>query len=289
MAIRFGSSGCGIEFAEEDNSFLLFVPDFIKRKGLNAFEYSFGHGYRMHEETAREVGLLFRKYDIKVSIHAPYYINFANPDEEMYHKSEGYLRTGIKFLRAFGYADHLVFHSGSCGKEDRQICLDRIKYRFDKTFDKFEKEGLFKDIWLCPETMGKPLQIGSYKEVVDFCLIHPKVVPTFDFGHINALTQGSLKGKDDYKRIIDYSIEKLGKEKMDNCHIHFSKIQYGEKGEIRHLNFEDDIYGPDYEPLMEILADYKLGARVISESAGMQPRDAKIMKDYFEKYSNSLK
>lgn len=281
--IRFGPSGCGEEFLEEGYASLLQVPDFIKSKGLNAFEYSFGHGYRMREELARTAGKLFQENDIKVSIHAPYYINFANPEEEMYQKSEGYLRTGIKFLRYFGNADHLVFHTGSCGKIERKQCIALATKRLEETMDRFEEEKLLEGIWLCPETMGKPLQIGTYKEIVDLCKLNSHLVPTFDFGHINALTQGSLKGKEEYKHILDYAIEILGKDRVNNCHIHFSKIQYGEKGEIRHLNFEDEIYGPDYEPLMEVLADYNLEARVISESAGMQPRDAKIMKDFYDK------
>ncbi len=237
----------------------------------------------MSSELAETAGQKFKENDIKVSIHAPYYINFANPEEDMYAKSEGYLRTGIKMLRAFGYADHLVFHSGSQGKATREEAIGLITKRFQKTFDTFEEEKLLAGLWLCPEAMGKPMQIGTYKEVVDLCTINSHLVPTFDFGHINALTQGSLKTKEDYKMIFDYAIEKLGKERINNLHIHFSKIQYGEKGEIRHLNFEDEIYGPNFEPLMELLHDYDISARVISESAGQQVRDALIMKKYYEK------
>ena len=76
----------------------------------------------------------------------------------------------------------------------------------------------------------------------------------------------------------------LGFERTNNCHIHFSKIQYGDKGEIRHLNFDDTIYGPDFEPMIDALIDLKLdNPRVICESRGMQPKDALTMKKYYEK------
>ncbi len=284
MITRFGPSGCGIEFENEGKASIFEVPDWLKARGLNAFEYSFGHGYRMKTDTAQAVGKKFRENDILVSVHAPYFINFANPDPDMYAKSEGYIRTGIKFLKAFDYADHLVFHSGFCGGKERDECINLIKSRFIECFSKMEEEGLLTDIWLCPETMGKPAQIGTYTEVVDLCLTNSHLVPTFDFGHINALTHGGLKNKEDYKRVFDYAIEKLGMERINNCHIHFSKIEYGEKGEIRHLNFEDEIYGPNYEPMIEVIKEYNLTPRIISESAGMQPRDASIMKKYYDNH-----
>ena len=67
-------------------------------------------------------------------------------------------------------------------------------------------------------------------------------MPTFDFGHINCITKGGLTCKENYLEIFKYCIEKLGFERTKNCHIHFSKIEYGEKGEIRHLNYDDMIY-----------------------------------------------
>jgi deoxyribonuclease-4 len=130
--------------------------------------------------------------------------------------------------------------------------------------------------------MGKSAQIGTYEEVLDFCTIYDKYIPTFDFGHINALTQGTLKTKDDYKKIIDRSIEVIGEDKTNMCHIHFSKIEYGAKGEIKHLTLEDEIYGPEFEPLAEILNEYKMSPVVISESKEYMARDARILKDIYE-------
>ena len=162
--IRFGPAGCGDEFTEEGFSSIFDVPTWLKARGLNACEYSFGHGFQMNTSTAKEAGKLFEANDIKLSLHAPYYINFANPEEEMYQKSVGYIATSIKFIRAFGYADHIVFHPGSCGKQTRSDAVNLIKYRLQETFDKFEQDNLLDNIYICPETMGKPMQIGTYEE-----------------------------------------------------------------------------------------------------------------------------
>lgn len=286
--VLFGPSGCGDEFYNEGYKDIFQVPKWLKEKGLDAYEYSFGHGYQMSSQTAQKAGELFKEHNIKLSLHAPFYINFANPDEVMYQKTQGYLYTGIKFLRAFG-ADKLVFHSASCGKLARQDALKLTHKRFLETFDKLESEGLLEGLFMCPETMGKSMQIGTYNEIIDLCTINSHLVPTFDFGHINALQQGTLKTEDDYKKIFDYSLEKLGYEKTNNCHIHFSKIQYGPKGEIRHLNFDDLIYGPDFEPLAKALIDYNLSPRVICESMSLMPHDALIMKKIYNNLLDKIK
>ncbi len=279
--VLFGPSGCGEEFYNEGHKGLLEVPKWIKEYGLDAYEYSFGHGYQMSSDMATKAGQLFKEYGIKLSLHAPFYINFANPDEEMYAKTIGYIYTGIKFLKAFG-ADRLVFHSASCGKLTREEALKLTSERFKETFGKLEEEGAFDGSFLlCPETMGKTMQIGDYKEVVDLCTINSNLVPTFDFGHINSIEQGGMKSKEDFKRVIDYSIEKLGFEKTNNSHIHFSKIQYGPKGEIRHLNYDDVVYGPEFDGLAEVLVEYDLSPRVICESMSMMPHDAKLMKKIY--------
>lgn len=281
MEALFGPSGGGEEFYNAGNKSILEIPKWIKEYGLDAFEYSFGHGYQMSEEKAKEAGKYFKDYNIKLSLHAPFYINFANPDEEMFIKSCGYINTGIKFLRAFG-SDRLVFHSASCGKLSRQEALNLTHKRFNEFFNKLDEEGVLDGIYLCPETMGKTMQIGTWNEVIDLCQINNHLVPTFDFGHINAIEQGKLKEKDDYKKILEYSIEKLGFERTTNCHIHFSKIQYGLKGEIKHLNYDDIIYGPDFDPLAEALIDLQLTPRVICESMSQMPHDALLMKNIYK-------
>ena len=130
--------------------------------------------------------------------------------------------------------------------------------------------------------MGKSAQIGTYEEILDFCTIYDHYIPTFDFGHINALTQGTLKSYDDYKKIIDRSIEIIGSEKTKICHIHFSKIEYSTKGEVKHLDLGDTIYGPEFAPLAKLLKDYNMESTVICESKEYQGRDAIALKDIFK-------
>ena len=136
----------------------------------------------------------------------------------------------------------------------------------------------------CPETMGKMAQIGTIEEITEICAIDKIYVPTVDFGHVNSREQGSLVTKEDYISRLSFMIDKLGYEKMKHFHIHFSKIQYSVKGEIKHLNFDDQVFGPNFEPLADALIELNLEPVVICESAGQQDNDALYMKNcYFSK------
>lgn len=282
MSTLFGPAGNSESFHAEGNKNTLQAPKWVKARGLNAFEYSFGRGYTMPTETARKIGEAFKEEGIELSLHAPYFINFATPDEVLLGKTQGYITTGLKFLRAFG-ASRLVFHPASCGKMERSEAFKIAKERILELVNSLDEQGLLEGIELCPETMGKQMQIGTYEEVLEICAGNPHLIPTFDFGHINALSHGSLKTKDGFKKILQRSIDVIGYEKTNNCHIHFSKIQFGDKGEIRHLNFDDQIYGPNFEPLGEALIELDLHPHIICESAGHMAEDAAEMKRIYKK------
>ena len=135
-----------------------------------------------------------------------------------------------------------------------------------------------QDLLFCPETMGKLGQIGTLEEIVAFCKIDEIFLPAIDFGHINAREGGSLKTVSDYKSRLEYMVGELGYERVKHFHVHFSKIQYSVKGEVRHLTFEDETYGPEFEPLAVALKELKLEPYIVSESAGTQAEDALAMK-----------
>ena len=152
-----------------------------------------------------------------------------------------------------------------------------------KLVKKIDEQKFDFDFFLCPETMGKSQQLGTYEEVAEICTYADYLVPTLDFGHINALTQGGLKEASDFEKIFKFLIDKIGRSKVENIHIHFSKIEYGAKGEIKHLTFDDSIYGPNFEDLAKVL--HKLDIKnpvIICESRGTQAEDANSMKKIYE-------
>ncbi|MFR6640543.1 MAG: TIM barrel protein [Christensenellales bacterium] len=172
------------------------------------------------------------------------------------------------------------FHPASQGKAEREEAVALARDNIAKMMTVLGETLPFSDYILCPETMGKIRQIGTVEEIVSFCKLDPHLYPCYDFGHINCYMHGGLKTEDDYRRIIDYTFAELGEEKAKNIHIHFSKIQYGESGEIRHLTFADTIYGPEYAPLAKIIDEYRMTPFIVCESDGTMAEDALNMKKH---------
>lgn len=277
--IRFGPSGNCEAFYEAGNKQTWQEPAWLKSLNLNAFEYSFGLGQFLSTETATKIAEEAKKNDVEVSVHAPYYINFVNMSDVAYENNFKFLLGSLKNLKELG-GRHCVVHIGSQMKFTRVEALSNIKQNFTD-FLKEKRQGEYADLILCPEAMGKYTQIGTYDEMFEICSWDDCLIPTLDFGHINCVLQGDLKTKEDFKHILQKGIDKLGYEKMKDLHIHFSKIMYGAKGEIKHLTFEDTEFGPDYEPMIDAIIELKLEPVVISESSGTQAPDAKTMRDYY--------
>ena len=277
--IKFGPSGNSeayhnAGFVGSENS-----AKWVKELGLDCFEYSFGRGVNLADKKAEEIGESFYKQGIEISVHAPYFINYAGLDEEKVNNSYGYLLSSLKAGKLMG-AKRVVFHPASQGKLSREEAVSLTKKRLEILADKIIAGG-YDDMIICPETMGKSAQIGTTEEIAEFCAIAPFYYPCLDFGHINSRELGSLKTVDDYIKNLEI-IEKIaGVEKLKNMHVHFSKIQYGAKGEIKHLTFEDTTYGPEFYPLAVALKMKNATPYIISESAGTQDIDAKIMKDIY--------
>ena len=284
--IKFGPSGNSESFYAQGYSHTEQSAKFVRDMGLDCFEYSFGRGVRMSEAKAISIGEAFAAQSVEISVHAPYYINFANPSEESAAKSYNYVLDSARVLKLMG-GKRCVFHSATQGKLDREEAVALTEERLKVLRDYIYLNGL-QDLYFCPETMGKLAQIGTLEEIVRFCKIDPIYLPAVDFGHLNAREQGSLKTVGDYRSRLEYMIGELGYERIKYFHIHFSKIQYSSKGEVRHLTFADDVYGPEFEPLAVALKQLKLEPYVVSESAGTQAEDALAMKQMYERAEGSV-
>lgn len=277
--IKFGPSGNCESFYAEGYNHTEEAAAFVKNRGLDCFEYSFGRGVRMSEDKAISIGEAFKAADVEISVHAPYFINFANPDDEMAAKSYGYVLDSAKMAKLMG-GKRIVFHPAAQGKATREEAVALTEERLKILRDYIYLNDL-QDMMFCPETMGKLAQVGTVEEIVRFCKVDSVFTPCVDFGHINAREQGTLKTVGDYRSRLQYMIDELGFDRMQNFHVHFSKIMYSAKGEIKHLTFEDSVYGPEFEPLAVALKELKLQPYIVSESAGTQAEDAKYMKNAY--------
>lgn len=280
MSSLFGPAGTAESFKAQGYKTTLQIPEYLEKAGLDAFEYQCGRGVNIGEEKAVQFGNLAKEKGITLSLHAPYYISMSSTEEEKRLNSVNYILASARAVNAMG-GDRIIVHTGSCGKISREEALRLALDTMRLSLDALDREGL-GHIHICPETMGKVNQLGTLYEVIELCKIDERLIPCIDFGHLNARDLGCLKSFADYENVFTSIRDALGEERLKCFHSHFSKIEYTAGGEKRHLTFEDTVYGPDFEPVMELSAKYGCSNRFICESAGTQTEDAKQMKDYYE-------
>ena len=276
----FGPAGLADSFKTKGYKKSIQVADYLSEYGLTAFEYQAGRGVKIGTEAAKQLGGVLADKNIQVSIHAPYFISMSSVEEEKRLNSVNYILQSATALDAMG-GRRVIFHSGSCGKITRQEALNKALNTMGLMMEAIDANGL-GHMTLCPETMGKVNQLGSLDEVLALCSVDKRILPCIDFGHLNARDGGIIKGKDDYLRIIDRMAEKLKDDRFMYFHSHFSKIEYTTGGEKRHLTFRDTVWGPEFEPLMDVVYENNLSPVFICESAGTQTEDAQAMKLYYE-------
>lgn len=277
---KFGPAGTAESFKTMGYKKSTQLGDYLTKFDLDHFEYQCGQGVRVSESAAKEIGSALAAAGITVSVHAPYFISLSSVEEEKRLNSINYILDSAKAVNAMG-GDRIIIHSGSCSKMTREEALELAKDTMKHARAALIEAGL-EHIHCCPETMGKINQLGDLNEVMELCLVDDSFIPCIDFGHLNARTLGSIKGAQEYAVILDTIENKLGSDRLKIFHSHFSKIEYTEKGgEKKHLTFEDTIYGPQFEPLMELVYKKSLSPTFICESAGTQTEDAAAMKKYY--------
>lgn len=249
--------------------------DYLKERGADVFEYQCGRGVNIREEKAVAIGKKAAQLGIELTLHAPYYISLASAEQEKRDNSVKYILQSAQAAKWMG-ATRIVVHPGGLGKMSRADACEAAAETLVRAVDALRVEGL-DSVTVCPEVMGKINQLGDLSEVLSFCRRFECMLPCVDFGHLNSRLHGEL----DYVSALDEIFNTIGSDRARNMHIHFSKIEYSAGGEVRHLTFADEQFGPDYRPLMEELARRDMRPVVICESAGTQTDDALTMKQYY--------
>ncbi len=281
MKALFGPAGNSDSFTAHVSKASVDAPGWLRGIGLDAYEYQCGKGVNIGEGTARTLGREAARHGIALSLHAPYFINLANPDPESRKKTAGYILASCRAADWMG-AVRVVIHSGTLLKRTRREALDIALGALREIVRICDGEG-YGHLALCPETMGKIGQLGDLDEVLELCTLDERLVPCVDFGHLYARSLGILQGEAATSAILDRIAEVLGEERASSFHSHFSKIEFTPNGgEKMHLTFDQDRFGPDFTPLMRELAVRRWSPVIICESDGTQAEDALQMKRTYE-------
>ncbi len=231
------------------------------------------------EPSARAIGEAARAHGVTLSLHTPYYINLSSGEAERREKNIGYVLQSCAAAAAMG-AQRMVVHCGGVGKQSRSQAMQHSRENVRLLLDAVEQAGYTQT--LCLETMGKVGVIGTAEEVCELVALDDRLLPCIDFGHLSARTCGHCNSREEFAAVLDLLENRIGVGRARVLHAHFSKIEYTDKGEMRHLTFADERYGPEFAPLARLLRERGYEPTIICESAGTQAEDALTMKQIYE-------
>ena len=242
----------------------------IAELGLDCMELEFGQGVRMGECSARLVADVATRERVRLSAHAPYFINLNAREPEKVRASQGRILQAARIAAICG-AESVTFHAAFYLGDPPEKTYNTVKKYLGEVLDQLGQESI--RVRLSPEVTGKGSQFGTIDELLNLSAELEGVAPCIDFSHWHART-GKFNSYPEFTAVLRQVEERLGRAALDDMHIHVSGIKYGGKGEISHLNLgESDLR---YVELLNALKDYSVKGIVICESPNLE-EDAMLL------------
>jgi len=273
--LLFGTAG--IPISTPDRNTLNGVA-FVRELNLDVMELEFVRMINIKKEVAPKVKKAAKKNNVTLTCHAPYYINLNSHEKAKARASVGRILNSARIANLCG-AFSVCFHAGFYQKDPPGEVYNNIKDALEEITDTLKDEG--NKIWIRPETTGKASQFGSIKELLNLSAEFDNVMPCIDFSHLCARENGKVNSYQEFSKTLEQVEKVLGKTGLNNMHIHVSGIEYGEKGERRHLVLKDSEF--KYKELLKALKEFKVKGVVISESPNIE-KDALLMKKEYENF-----
>jgi len=251
---------------------------YVRSVGLNAMEVEFVQGVRMSRESAEELGNVAKELGVRLSVHAPYFINLCSEEESKVEASLRRLMESLDRGNAMG-ATVVVFHPAYYGKRGPAGCYAMVRDSVYRLLEWMSKEDIGTRLGL--EVAGRKSQFGDIEEI--FGLVKeigdPRVVAVVDWGHVFARHGGRIN----YEEIIGMWRRYFGNEPM---HTHFTGVKFRD-GEWRDEHEPIESNSPPFEPLAKVLGNEDIEVTIISESPLLEV-DALKMKELLIKYGSRL-
>jgi len=247
----------------------------VAELGLGCMELEFVQGVKMGRETALTVAEIAKSKKIALSAHAPYFINLNAHEPEKIKASQQRVLQTARIASLCG-ATSIVFHAAFYLGDPPNEVYSQVKKQLQEITSQLRAED--NRVWIRPEVTGKNSQFGTIEEVIELSSEIEGVAPCIDFAHWHART-AKFNSYDEFMFILRQVEIKLGRRALDNMHIHVSGIDYGSKGEIKHLNLRESDF--NYIDFVKALRDYKVKGLVINESPILE-EDALLLQEIYQ-------
>jgi len=246
----------------------------IAELGLDCLEIEFVMGVNIGDATAHQIAAVALHRNIRLSVHAPYYINLNAREPDKVKASQTRLWQAARAAMLCGAGD-VAFHAGFYLGDPPEKVYETVKLNLSSVLEQMDKDGI--KVRLRPELMGKASQFGALNEVLRISDELPGVAPCIDFAHWHART-GVFNSYDEFATMLNQTRERLGEAALKDMHLHVAGIAYGKSGEKRHLNLKDSDFA--YRELLQALKDFRVGGLLICESPNLED-DSQMLKKAF--------
>ncbi len=273
-SLLFGPAG--VPLSAPSRSTLDGVPQ-VRKLGLGCMELEFVRGVRMSADMAKQVRVLAEKHDVILTAHGPYYINLNSQDSAIIHASINRILETARIAGLCG-AFSITFHAAYYMTLSKEKVYEIVKSHLRNITRTLMNENI--RLWVRPETTGKATQFGEVDELIKLSQEVEQVLPCVDFAHLHARSNGKINSYPEFVSVLEKLEKGIGRQALDNMHIHMSGIEYGEKGERNHLVLKES--DMNYKELMRALKDFKCKGCVINESPNLE-EDAGLMKKEYER------
>lgn len=247
----------------------------VAELGLGCMEIQFVRGVKMSPTLAHNVNTIATQKRIKLSVHAPYFINLNAHDPEKLNASKARILQAAHIGGACG-AESIVFHAAYYLGDAPEEVLAVVKTHILDLSEQLARGD--NRVLLRPEVTGKHSQFGTLEEVLDLSAEVEGIAPCIDFAHLHAYA-GINNSYSEFAAILDKLERKLGRQALDNIHIHMSGIAYGRSGETKHLPLEESDF--QYKDLLQALKDHQVQGTVICESPALE-QDALLLQRTYQ-------
>jgi len=273
--LRFGTAG--VPESTPQTSTLAALKH-VHDLGLDGLEVEFVRGVKIGGETAGQIRDRAKALGLRLSVHAPYYVNLNSTEPGKRLQSQDHLLRSARMAALMG-AENVVFHAGYYGTTTPEKTHAEVRKELEKVLSILRAERL--PVTLRIETMGKRSQYGSLDECLTLCQEVDGLAPCLDFSHIHARGEVRANAYLDFYRIFKKVEKRLGAAALKDVHIHISGVEYGLKGEIRHQNLADSDFR--YDEWVGVLKDLDLAGLVICESPDREV-DTVMLKRLYQSY-----
>jgi len=269
--LLFGTAG--VPFSAADDSSLAGIER-VRALGLDGLEIEFVNGVKMGLDTAARVRETAGRFGVRLSVHAPYHINFNSENPGIRLQSRERLLKTARVGAACGAAS-VVFHAAFYGRDTAEAAYAAVRSEVAAVQSVLRAERL--PVTLRVETMGKRSQFGTLDEVLSLCRDVDGLQPCLDFSHLYA-REGRVNSYLEFERVLSKVARKLGPRSLRNAHIHIAGVHFGDKGEIKHLNLEETEFRVD--EWLQVLRNLGVEGLVICESPNLEA-DAVMLKKLY--------